>query len=43
MANARDAADTLVKCNNQAMETVSHCMGDDLNDLRGMTKTGRAA
>jgi len=43
MANARDAAETLAKCNSQTMETVSHRMTDGLEELRGLMKPGIAA
>ena len=43
MANVRDAAETLAKCNSQTMETVSHRMSDGLEELRGLIKTDLAA
>ena len=39
IANAREIADTIAKCNNQAMEIVSHRMSEGLEELRGMAKT----
>ncbi len=43
MTNVRDTAEAFTKCNNQAMETVNARMGDNLVELRGMTKTRTAA
>jgi phasin family protein len=38
MANAREIAETLAKCNYQAMETVSNRMNEGLEELRSMMK-----
>lgn len=38
MANARDVADTLNKCNAQAMEAVANRLSEGLEELRGMMK-----
>ena len=43
MAHARDAAETLAKCNNQAMETVSNRMNEGIGELHSLIKTDRAA
>lgn len=43
MANARDAAETLAKCNNHAMETVNNRMSEGLGELRSLIKTDVAA
>jgi len=42
LANVRDIAETLAKCNNQALETVSTRMNEGMNELRGII-TNRAA
>lgn len=38
IANARDVADTLNKCNTQAMEVVTNRLSEGLEELRGMMK-----
>ena len=43
MANVRDTSEAFAKCNNQAMETVTARMSDNLVELRGMTKAKTAA
>jgi phasin family protein len=43
LANMRDIAETISKCNTQALETVSTCMNENIDELRGMIKSGRAA
>ena len=43
LANVRDVAETVAKCNNQALETVSNRMNEGLDELRGIIKTNRAA
>lgn len=43
MANARDATETLAKCNNQAMEKISNRMTDGAKELQGLMKTSVAA
>ncbi len=39
IANAREIADTVAKCNTQAMETVSARMSEGLEELRDIIKT----
>lgn len=39
IANARDVAETLNKCNTQAMEVVSSRLSESLEELRGMMKS----
>jgi phasin family protein len=43
LANVRDIAETIAKCNTQALETVSTRMNDNIDELRGIIKGGRAA
>jgi len=43
LANMRDIAETISKCNTQALETVSTRMNEGMDELRGIIKTGRAA
>lgn len=43
LANVRDISETISKCNNQALETVSTRMNEGLNELRGIIKSSRAA
>lgn len=43
MANAREIADTLAKCNTQVMETVSTRMSEGLEELRDIIKTNQRA
>ena len=43
LANVRDIAETIAKCNTQAMETVSNRMNEGMDELRGIIKSGRAA
>jgi phasin family protein len=43
MANAREIADTLAKCNTQVMETVSTRMSEGLEELRDIIKTNNRA
>jgi len=43
LANVRDIAETVAKCNSQAMETVSTRMNEGMDELRGIIKTNRAA
>jgi phasin family protein len=38
IANARDITDTLTKCNQQAMETVSTRLNEGIEELRGIIK-----
>ncbi len=42
IANVRDIAETISKCNGQAIETVSLRMNEGLDELRGIIKN-RAA
>ena len=37
----RDVAETLSKCNSQAMEVVTNRLSEGLEELRGMMKTGQ--
>jgi len=43
LANVRDIAETIAKCNSQAMETVSTRMNEGMDELRGIIKSNRAA
>jgi len=43
VANARDITETLTKCNNQAMETVSNRLNESMQELRDIIKTNKAA
>jgi phasin family protein len=43
LANVRDIAETVAKCNTQALETVSTRMNEGMSELRGIIKSGRAA
>jgi phasin family protein len=43
LANARDVAETLSKCNSQAMEAVSNRLNEGLEELRGMMKSRQEA
>lgn len=43
LANVRDIAETLAKCNTHAMETVSTRMNEGMDELRGIIKNNRAA
>ena len=43
LANVRDIAETVAKCNTQALDTVSNRMNEGLDELRGIIKTNRAA
>jgi phasin family protein len=43
LANARDVAETLSKCNSQAMEAVSNRLNEGLEELRGMMKPRQEA
>jgi len=43
VANARDIAETITKCNNQAMETVSTRLSEGLQEFRDIIKNDRAA
>lgn len=43
LANAKDIAETLTRCNAQAMETVTTRMNESVEELRGMIKPARAA
>ena len=43
MANVRDIAETLSKCNTQALDTVNTRMNESLDELRGLIKHDRAA
>ena len=43
IANARDATETLAKCNSQTMETISNRMTDGVKDLQGLMKASVAA
>ena len=42
-SNARDASETLAKCNQQMMEIVSSRMAENLEELRSLGKTDLAA
>lgn len=43
IANAREIADTVAKCNTQAMETVSHRMSESLDELRDIMRSNSRA
>ena len=43
IANVRDIAETVAKCNTQALDTVSTRINEGLDELRGIVKTNRAA
>jgi phasin family protein len=43
MANAREVAETVAKCNYQAMETMSNRMNEGIEELRSMMKPAQAA
>ena len=43
LANVRDVAETVAKCNTQALDTVSTRMNEGLDELRDIIKTNRAA
>ncbi|MFY9287635.1 MAG: phasin family protein [Alphaproteobacteria bacterium] len=43
MANARDITETLAKCNQQAMETVSNRLSESMDELREIVRPSRAA
>jgi phasin family protein len=43
IANARDATETLAKCNSQTIETISNRMTDGVKELQGLMKTSVAA
>jgi phasin family protein len=43
MANARDASETLDKCNSHTMETISNRMNEGMGELRSLIKTDIAA
>ena len=43
MANAREIAETLAKCNHQAMETVSTRMNEGLEELKSIIKPTQVA
>ncbi len=43
LANMRDIAETVSKCNTQAIETVSTRMNEGMNELRGIISTNKAA
>ena len=43
MANAREVAETVSKCNYQAMETLSNRMTEGLEELRSIIKPAQAA
>ena len=43
LANARDIAETITKCNTQAMEKVSARLNESVEELRDIIKTNRAA
>ncbi len=43
LMNARDATETLAKCNSQTIETISNRMTDGVKELQGLMKTSVAA
>lgn len=43
LANAHDITETIAKCNNQAMETVSNRLSEGLQEFRDIIKSDRAA
>jgi phasin family protein len=43
LANVRDIAETMAKCQTQALETVSTRVHEGFDELRGIIKSGRAA
>lgn len=43
VTNLRDVAETVAKCNNQALETVSTRMSETVQEIRDMVKNGKAA
>lgn len=43
MANAKEIADTLAKCNTQAMETVSNRLSEGMEELRDIIKPANRA
>ncbi len=43
ITNVREITDTIMKCNNQAIETVSSCMTDSIEELRSMMRPTKVA
>ncbi|MDX2027361.1 MAG: phasin family protein [Alphaproteobacteria bacterium] len=43
MANMRDIAETISRCQTQTMETVSNRMAESVEELRGIIRNGNAA
>lgn len=43
VTNLRDVAETVAKCNNQAIETVSTRVSESVEEIRDMIKNGKAA